>query len=84
MMQLSVNSENSEDEIVKSYIENEKKRYLVQARQNEQVIGQKYLAKQIVKRVTIEGEHTYMLLIKTAANQSLSEVQLIPIYNCPH
>jgi len=35
MMQLSVNAENSEDEIVKSYIESEKKRYLVQARQNE-------------------------------------------------
>ena len=35
MVDLSSNSEVSEDEMVKSYIENEKKRYLIQARQNE-------------------------------------------------
>ncbi len=35
MVQLSMNSEISEDEVVKSYIENEKKKYLIQARQNE-------------------------------------------------
>ena len=29
MMQLSIDSENSEDQIVKNYIENEKKKYLV-------------------------------------------------------
>lgn len=30
-----MNSEISEDEVVKSYIENEKKKYLIQARYNE-------------------------------------------------
>lgn len=35
MMRLSVESQVSEDETIKSYIENEKKRYLIQARSNE-------------------------------------------------
>ena len=35
-----------------------------------------------MKRVTIEGEHTYLLLLKPS--DSLPELTLQPIFNCPY
>ena len=44
----------------------------------ESTTGAKFPVKQIVKRVTIEGEHTYLLLVKPL------ELELLPVMNAPH
>lgn len=46
-------------------------------------MGTRYLQKQIVKRVSIEGEHTLMLTVKQQHNGSFV-IELTPIYNAPH
>eukprot|EP00347_Sterkiella_histriomuscorum_P014669 403360000 len=74
----------SEDDILKRYIDNEKKKYLEYIKHSEQSDKQsKYLIKQVVKRVTIEGEHNYLVLLQHDS-QKLYNLQLIPIMNSPY
>lgn len=70
-----------EEETVKRYVENEKKKALVRAKQM-----QRYAHKIIVKRITIEGEHTYMLMIREGNPESgeAKTVVLEPLLNAPH
>ncbi len=53
----------SEDEILKKYIDNVNKKYIQFIKHSEKAMGYKYSLKEIVKRITIEGEHTYLLLL---------------------
>ena len=64
-------------------MDNEKKRYLEYFKHSEKNDkSQKFLAKQVVKRVTIEGEHNYMFLLKQDENKQ-SFIELLPIMNAP-
>ncbi len=50
----------------------------------EQAIGMKYLTKLIVKRITIEGEHTYLMTMRPPTSSSPATLDLHPILNVPH
>jgi hypothetical protein len=50
----------------------------------EQVIGMRYLIKLIVKRITIEGEHTYLMTMRPPTSSSPATLDLHPILNVPH
>lgn len=77
-----------EDKLLKKYIDSRRKEYLELARntkQNDAVIE----LKQTVTRVTIEGEHIYLFVIKRIVDfleekQDMYEVELLPILNAPH
>ncbi len=71
--------ETDEEETVKRYVENEKKRALVRAKQNANVMH-----KLIVKRLTIEGEHTYLLVIRGTDKEGAADLYLEPLVNSPH
>ena len=73
----------SEDEMVNIYVKAEKKRCLHFAKLEETASGVKCLLKQIVRRVTIEGEHSYLLLVK-GTDTAVSMLELVPIVNAPH
>lgn len=50
-------------------------------------MGYKYAVKEIIKRITIEGEHNYLFLInggkgKNSTNEPYIEV--LPMLNAPH
>ena len=67
--------------MVNIYVKAEKKRCLHLAKLEE--AGVKCLLKQIVRRVTIEGEHSYLLLVK-GTDTTVSMLELVPIVNAPH
>jgi len=50
----------------------------------EQALGMKYLIKLIVKRITIEGEHTYLMTMRPPTSSSPATLDLHPILNVPH
>jgi len=50
----------------------------------EQALGMKYLIKLIVKRITIEGEHTYLMTMRPPTSSSPATFDLHPILNVPH
>ena len=77
-----------EDKILKKYIDSRRKEYLELARNTKQNDAAIEL-KQTVTRVTIEGEHTYLFVIKRIVDfleqkQDMFEVELLPILNAPH
>ena len=77
-----------EDKILKKYIDSRRKEYLELARNTKQNDAAIEL-KQTVTRVTIEGEHIYLFVIKRIVDfleqkQDMYEVELLPILNAPH
>ena len=77
-----------EDKILKKYIDSRRKEYLELARNTKQNDAAIEL-KQTVTRVTIEGEHIYLFVIKRIVDfleqkQDMFEVELLPILNAPH
>ena len=92
----------SEDDVVQKHIQEVQKKYLNFLKETEsqykqtikQIKSQKvsshlYKIKQIVKRITVEGEHTCLMLLKhdqSTNNQDLSQLclEIIPIMNAPY
>ena len=77
-----------EDKLLKKYIDSRRKEYLELARNTKQNDAAIEL-KQTVTRVTIEGEHIYLFVIKRIVDfleqkQDMYEVELLPILNAPH
>ena len=77
-----------EDKLLKKYIDSRRKEYLELARNTKQNDAAIEL-KQTVTRVTIEGEHIYLFVIKRIVDfleqkQDMFEVELLPILNAPH
>ena len=78
----------SEDKILKNYIDSRRKEYLELARNTKKTDAIIEL-KQTVNRITIEGEHIYMFVIKRIVDfleqkEDMYEVELLPILNAPH
>lgn len=46
----------------------------------------KFLIKEVVKRITVEGEHTYLMLLKQPTKNTFDDayIELLPIMNAPH
>lgn len=77
-----------EDKLVKKFSEARRKDYLEMLKSSA-ALGVIIEAKQTVTSVTIEGEHTCMLLIRRVSDPGSSklescELELIPLLNAPH
>jgi hypothetical protein len=72
----------SEDDILRKYTDTVHTRYLHYLKHT------KCLLKHIVTRVTIEGEHTYLMLVRAGPGGKPAsagvELELIPMMNAPH
>jgi hypothetical protein len=54
---------------------------------NEKSMGAKYQAKEIVKRITVEGEHSYIMIMKVdniPGKKCVAYLEFFPLMNAPH
>jgi len=79
-----------EEKLVKQYLDIQKKKYQEHVKQSEasqiESGGSPFELKQIVTRITIEGESTMLLLLRQLEFDRNSEwvLELTPMLNAPH
>ena len=74
----------SEEDILKKYVETEKKRHIEYLKHTENKTGVKLILKHVVKRVTIEGEHTFLMIMREDKESGKKQViELQPMLNAP-
>lgn len=44
----------------------------------------KFAFKEVVRRITVEGEHTYLMLMRQQNKGSDFTIEFLPIMNAPH
>lgn len=66
-------------------MESEKKRHIEFLKHTENQTGQRLILKNVVRRVTIEGEHTYLMIMREDKEMGKKQViELQPMINAPH
>ena len=77
-----------EEKLIKRYVETRKKEYFEFVKQNEKnLVSGAYDVKEHVTRITIEGEHVCLFLLKRVGDPNKSEmyeIEITPILNAPH